>query len=408
MASVKLYLDIRSPRQNGTFPLKLAVTHKKFFLINLKVYFVREEWERGAIIHDNGEVLLPNRKADVAYINQRLSQARTILYQLAALGKLNKITDKELKEIIENNDIATIGEAKSILFKDRYEAYTSNMAKQNTLGTFVRMYNKVAAFSDIDSLTFEQMNVSWMKDFDAFLSGKNQNLSPNTRGIYLRNIRAIFNDAIDRDLIPMNLYPFRKFKIPKQATVKRSLTAKELVVLRDYPCDLYLEKYRDVFMLLFYLRGINTIDLAGLTEIVNGRIEYRRSKTGRLYSVEVLPEAQAIINKYRGTEHLLSFFDNRSNYRDFTLRMNKSLKKLGKVEIGKRGKKTITPIFPKISTYWARHTWATIASELDIPKETIAAALGHGGNTVTDIYIDFDQKKVDEANRKIIAYLAEN
>ena len=90
------------------------------------------------------------------------------------------------------------------------------------------------------------------------------------------------------------------------------------------------------------------------------------------------------------------------------MRMNKSLKKLGKVEIGKRGKKTITPIFPKISTYWARHTWATIASELDIPKETIAAALGHGGNTVTDIYIDFDQKKVDEANRKIIAYLAEN
>lgn len=92
-------------------------------------------------------------------------------------------------------------------------------------------------------------------------------------------------------------------------------------------------------MLLFYLRGINTINLAGLTEIVNGRIKYRRSKTGRLYSVEVLPEAQAIINKYRGTEHMLSFFDNRSNYRDFTLRMNKSLKKLGKVEIGKRGKK---------------------------------------------------------------------
>ena len=86
------FRKIRSPRQNGTFPLKLAVTHKKFFLINLKVYFAKEEWERGAIIQDNGEVILPNRKADVAYINQRLSQARTILYQPAALGKLNKIT----------------------------------------------------------------------------------------------------------------------------------------------------------------------------------------------------------------------------------------------------------------------------------------------------------------------------
>ena len=53
----------------------------------------------------------------------------------------------------------------------------------------------------------------------------------------------------------------------------------------------------------------------------------------------------------------------------------------------------------------ARHTWATIAASLDIPKETIAAALGHGGNTVTDIYINFDQKKVDDANRKVIDYV---
>ena len=61
--------------------------------------------------------------------------------------------------------------------------------------------------------------------------------------------------------------------------------------------------------------------------------------------------------------------------------------------------------FAQITTYWARHTWATIAASLEIPKETIAAALGHGGNTVTDIYIDFDQKKVDEANRKVLDYV---
>ena len=67
--------------------------------------------------------------------------------------------------------------------------------------------------------------------------------------------------------------------------------------------------------------------------------------------------------------------------------------------------KEITPRFPGISSYWSRHTWATIAASLDIPKETIAAALGHGGNTVTDIYIDFDQRKVDEANRKVIDYV---
>lgn len=58
-----------------------------------------------------------------------------------------------------------------------------------------------------------------------------------------------------------------------------------------------------------------------------------------------------------------------------------------------------------IIIHYARHSWATIAASLDIPKETIAAALGHGGNSVTDIYINFDQKKIDEANRKVIDYL---
>jgi integrase len=82
------------------------------------------------------------------------------------------------------------------------------------------------------------------------------------------------------------------------------------------------------------------------------------------------------------------------------------LKKIGAVERkGLGGKKIITPLFPKLSTYWARHTWATIAASLDIPKETIAHALGHGSTTVTDIYIDFDMKKVDDANRKVLNYV---
>lgn len=71
----------------------------------------------------------------------------------------------------------------------------------------------------------------------------------------------------------------------------------------------------------------------------------------------------------------------------------------------KKNKKRYHALFPNITSYWARHTWATIAASLDIPKETIAAALGHGGNTTTDIYIDFDRRKVDEANRKVIDFL---
>ena len=60
------------------------------------------------------------------------------------------------------------------------------------------------------------------------------------------------------------------------------------------------------------------------------------------------------------------------------------------------------------SMYWARHSWATIAAELDIPKETIAAALGHSSNTVTDIYINFDRAKIDRANRQVLDYVLYN
>ena len=109
---------------------------------------------------------------------------------------------------------------------------------------------------------------------------------------------------------------------------------------------------------------------------------------------------------------MLDILDRYENYRNFTWRMNKNLHEIGKMELieknikGKTRKiKSREPLFPEITTYWARHTWATIAASLDIPKETIAAALGHGGNTVTDIYIDFDQKKVDEANRKVIDFV---
>lgn len=72
---------------------------------------------------------------------------------------------------------------------------------------------------------------------------------------------------------------------------------------------------------------------------------------------------------------------------------------------GRGGKKVRTPILPNITMYWARHTWATIAASLDIPKDTISAALGHGESTVTDIYIDFEQEKVDLANRRVLDWV---
>ena len=93
--------------------------------------------------------------------------------------------------------------------------------------------------------------------------------------------------------------------------------------------------------------------------------------------------------------------------------MNDNLKYLGGVStetrVARDGKlrevKNRELRWPGLSTYWARHSWATIAASLDVPKETIAAALGHAQNSVTDIYIAFDQSKVDAANRRVIDFV---
>ena len=88
----------------------------------------------------------------------------------------------------------------------------------------------------------------------------------------------------------------------------------------------------------------------------------------------------------------------------FRKQFNKSLRLLG-APTGLRGKKG-EGLFPEISSYWARHTWATIAADLDIPDAVISRALGHSSeNRVTEIYIRRNRKKVDEANRKVLDWV---
>ena len=115
-----------------------------------------------------------------------------------------------------------------------------------------------------------------------------------------------------------------------------------------------------------------------------------------------------IINRYRGKGYLLDIMDTFVDYKNFLHRMGIALKQIGGMErTGRGGKKVRTPLFTELSSYWSRHTWAAIAAGLDIPKENISEALGHSiGSEVTSIYIKFDRKKVDEANRKVIDFIS--
>lgn len=288
-------------------------------------------------------------------------------------------------------------------FVKHYEQFMESKTNRGTRGVYKHTLDRIRAFDkNVDNKMFEDIDLKWLTDFEAFCA---KTACKNARNIHLRNIRAVFNNAIDYEIT--TAYPFRRFKIRPEATRKRSMSVEELRRLFDYPVEDYAEIYRDMFRLIFMLVGINSVDLHGLKSITrDGRIEYKRAKTGRLYSIKVEPEAMEIINKYRGVKGLLCIADRWSDSRNFRHQCNKALQKIGQVERKWRGgKKIITVEFEGLTTYWARHTWATIAASLDIPKDTIAAALGHGGDTVTDIYIDFDQKKVDAANRRVLDWV---
>lgn len=322
------------------------------------------------------------------------------LIRITDSGRIRTMTATQLAKYLRSET----EREHSISFIGRFENFMETK-QGRTKELYAATLSRVKAFDRTAiALQFEDINKDWLLRFDAWLSITSP--SANARAIHLRNIRAVFNDAIDNDITTH--YPFRKFSIKREATRKRALTADQL---REYfTCDIEkgLQKYRDIALLIFLLRGINIADLCYLDTIQDGYLVYRRKKTKRLYEIKIEPEAQNIIDKYKGKKYLLDILDSYDDYRDYARRLNEGLRKVGSVRVGKYNRKERQPLQPEITTYWLRHSWATIAAALDIPKETIAAALGHGGNTVTDIYINFDQKKVDDANRRVIDYILYN
>lgn len=337
------------------------------------------------------------------------SQIKDLMLELADKKKADKDV-KEIRVILQERllGFAPTQQPKDEKPEGNFTAYFQNFidGKENkgTKGVYKHTLDKIRSFDpDVDMKRFEDIDLKWLTDFETFCA---KTASKNARNIHLRNIRAVFNNAIDYEIT--SAYPFRRFKIRPEVTRKRSLTVDELRKLFDYPIEEYAEIYRDMFKLIFFLVGINTVDLHGLKEITrDGRIEYKRAKTHRLYSIKVEPEALEIIEKYQGNNGLLCIADRWSDSRNFRHQLNKALQRIGEVERqGRGGKKVVTSAFPELSSYWARHTWATIAYEIGIPKDVIAQALGHSdGHDVTNIYIREDVRKVDEANRRVLDWV---
>ena len=409
MATTKFYLDER--KSNGDKPcvLKISIAHRNgSALLSLNTKILPSQWDNKKMRVVNH----PNQMLINVYISGVKQQIDRTILSLADSGALVSMSATDIKAYISRQLYPEKAQAKEeakkckSLFANRFLSFAESK-KKSTREVYMHTYKRMEAFmgDKLQKLRFEDITKEWLTKFDVFFAITSP--SKNSRNIHMRNIRAVFNEALDDEIT--TFYPFRRFKIRPVATPKRNLKVDDLRKLWHYPCEPHASNYLDIFKLMFMLIGINCIDLCNLKEIRDGRIEFYRAKTNRLYSIKVEPEALEIIERHRGKKYLLDILEHWKSHKDYISKMNRTLKRIGEVKrVGLGGKKIYKPLFPQISSYWARHSWATIAASLDIPRDTIAHALGHGNNTITDIYIDFDQSKVDEANRKVLDWVLYN
>ena len=372
MVSAKLTIDKRSRKKDGTFPVKIVISHGgNSAYISLGVSVAASDWD------DRKCKPVGTAKHLTPMLSQRLAEVQGAII---AIPNKRAMTSTQLRNEVNKylspETLPTFGEWFE-KFTDTHENPRTRAIYSATLH-LIRLYDKTAY-----NANFEEITKSWLDGF--FRSMADRSPSINARNIHLRNIRAVFNSAIDNDIT--TAYPFRRLKITPVATPKRSLSVDELrAIIR------HQSRHVDCFVLSFLLIGINPVDLLTLTNgnVIDGRIVYTRHKTKKLYSVAIHPKAREIMERHTGERLLLDFAEHCATYRHFTNRCNEHLHSI------KKG----------LTLYWARHTWATLAAELDIPDDTISLALGHSArNTTTDIYIRRNIQKVDDANAKVIDYV---
>lgn len=395
---MRVYLDKRSVGKDGRCPLRLVIWKdgkKAMPLTGIRVS--PDDWDgsrcKNARLNVRIRDILDNAE-DVELVIKREGRYASM--------DLDGLVDEVRRKALMSQPAR---KRRDDLLLRRLEDYRDRQSKAGTRSVYqrtidiLRLYDRRA-----DETTLGEADYAYICGLERWC--KNRGLKTNTISIYIRNIRTVFNDAIASGLNVVS--PFPRFKIRQEATAKRALTLDQLRQLRDMDLPDDQRRYRDYFMLMFYLIGINTTDLfhALPGDLRGDRLEYQRDKTGKMYSVKVEPEAMEIINRYRGKDHLLEALDHHGDFLSWRTQLNKRLKALGQVT-GKRGKVVADGPFPFLSTYWARHSWATIAYEAGVSVDTIAQALGHSdrAHSVTMIYIKPDQSKVDEANRKVIDYV---
>ena len=390
---VNVILDSRRPRQDGAYPIKIRYRFRGSALYyTLPISVLPQHFVNGVVVGTRSGKRLN------AIIEEYKAKVQAVLDHLVERGKLRTFSKpSDLKRFVDGVlsgriELEEEEEQTENVFSLVFQDYIRDKEKMGGGKYVVSLESTLKKINAFDpSALLSDITAMWLRRFETFCLSSG--MSTNGVAVYLRNIRTIVNYAIDMELIPLEQYPFRRFSIKTKATRHRNLSREELdVVLAYEPKGIRDERAKDIFLLSLFLCGMNVKDLALLKkkDVRGNRIETLRAKTGEPISVEIPTEAEEIIRRNAGSgEWLLNLLEVYSNIDDI----------VGHINIGLRC------ILPHLTTYYARHTWATIAGELDIPDPVIDMAQGRSPQGITARYVKRNLSKVDIANRKVIDWI---
>lgn len=404
----KFVLDKRRKKADRTYPLKLRIFQNGIF----------KEKAIDILIHEDA---WQEKQQSIS-----ISDIRDKQYNYA-LNNLKVKIDKLLLLSEDSNDDLTPIDVLNKLFNDKaspnvsFKHYSETLIKRlnsaNRVGTALAYKDATNSLLNYggENLSFKDISYQFLENYNSIMRSKGVKI--NAIAAYLRSIRAIYNKAINEEVATTYHYPFKKFKIETEDTISRTLTIKELqnIVGLNLESGSRAWHHRNYFLLSFYLIGINYTDMFTLRadNLVNDTITYRRSKTGKLYKIVLAKPAKELFEYYS-----MSRSNNNHIYLlpELKITDNNIQRKKWMKQVVKNNNKCLSRICnkcsinKKVTTYFARYTWANLAKQLGYSKDMIAEALGHEyGNKVTGIYLDkYDAEIINKMNINVINSILNN
>lgn len=381
--------------------LYYQVIHKRNVKwISTEYHVYAEEWneERSVLVIQSDN----KRKADLLLMQSVLDWEMKQRVEIVRDLEADKM-DYTLEILC--NRFAGIPKQKTVFtFLQEQISRQERMKRLGTAKTYTSAYLRFKEFRADTDLTFDQLTPDMIEEYEAWLT--NRGLMQNTIRFYLRTLHTLLYKAIDEGLLNNGNKLFSRVHLAYVPTTKRAISAGDIrtILQLDLPPDSIMAFARDLFMFSFYTRGMSFVDIAYLKkkDLKNGLLSYCRKKTNQQITIAWEQELQEIIGRYsaqtEGTPYMLPIIKNTKEaeyvqYKRVQVNVNRALKRIGEMA----GLKL------PITMYVARHSWASIARDMDISISVISEGMGHQSCKTTQIYLDtLDTSKINEANRKII------